>query len=105
MSSVRNKIIDPYISFMFNWSITRKISLSSPHNTKFIFPYLEYLAAVWGSAAGNTIIEGLQISQNILAKVLFDYYYLAPTERLYRKTKLFDIKLYIRQAISALGPT
>lgn len=58
-------------------------------------PHLDYLIEVWGSAAPTNLCD-LQITQNKLIKVLFSYDYLTPTEKIYKETKILNIKqLYI----------
>lgn len=56
-----------------------------------VYPHIEYLAAVWGSAS-TSVLHELQVAQNKVIKVLFNYDYLTPTETLYRQTKLMNIK-------------
>lgn len=54
-------------------------------------PHLDYLINIWGSAP-KTNLRGLQIAQNKIIKILFNYDYLTPTRKIYKDTKLFDIK-------------
>lgn len=55
-----------------------------------IKPHIDYLIEVWGTAV-KTNLEALQIAQNKLIKVLFQYHYLTPTKTLYSETKLLNI--------------
>lgn len=52
---------------------------------------LEYLIEIWGCAA-NTNLKPLQTSQNKLVKTLFNYNYLTNTDRVYKETKIFNLK-------------
>lgn len=79
----------------------RKISNCIPHKVRPIIynslvkPHLEYLIEIWGSAAA-TNLNPLQRAQNKIIKVLFHYPYNTPTNELYKKTKLFNLRqLYI----------
>lgn len=54
-------------------------------------PHLLYLLEVWGSAA-KTKIATLQVMQNKIIKVLFNYHFLTPTSKLYTETKLMNVK-------------
>lgn len=55
-----------------------------------IKPNLEYLIEIWGSAA-KTNLKPLQISQNKIMKVLFNYKRLTPTSSIYKDTKILNI--------------
>lgn len=58
-------------------------------------PHLLYLIEIWGSGAKTKLAE-LQILQNKIIKNLFNYHFRTPTEKIYRETKLMNIKqLYI----------
>lgn len=56
-----------------------------------IKPHLEYLAEIWGNAAMSNL-KDLQIAQNKVIKVLFNYDYLTSTKTLYQKTGLMNLK-------------
>jgi hypothetical protein len=55
-----------------------------------IKPNLEYLIEIWGSAAKSNL-QTLQISQNKIIKVLFDYKRLTSTNTVYKETKTLNI--------------
>lgn len=58
-------------------------------------PHLLYLIEIWGSAA-KTRLEKLQVLQNKIIKILFNYNFRTETAKIYRETKLMNIKqLYI----------
>lgn len=54
-------------------------------------PHLLYLIEIWGSAP-KTKLSQLQITQNKLIKMLFNYPYLTATTKIYKDTKLMNIK-------------
>lgn len=79
----------------------RKVTKCIPRKVRYVIynslvkSHLEYLVEIWGTGA-DTNINPLQRTQNKIIKVLFCYPYLFPTNELYNKTKLFNLKqLYI----------
>lgn len=53
-------------------------------------PHLLYLIEIWGSAA-KTNLQKLQVVQNRIIKILYNYDYLTPTEKVFNETKLLNI--------------
>ena len=54
-------------------------------------PHILYLIEIWGNAP-KTNLKDLQIAQNKIIKMLFHYNYLTPTIKIYKDTKLLNIK-------------
>lgn len=54
-------------------------------------PHLLYLIEIWGVASKSNIAQ-LQIAQNKIIKLLFHYPYLTPSDKVYKETKLMNIK-------------
>lgn len=60
-------------------------------------PHLLYLVEIWGSAA-KTKLANLQVTQNKLIKMIFNYPFLTATSKIYEETKIMNIRqLYIYQ--------
>lgn len=72
--------------------IVRLLPLNVRHTiySSLVRPHFDYLIELWGAAA-KTNLSVLQISQNKLLKVLFNYDYLTPTTRLYKELKTMKI--------------
>lgn len=70
-------------------------------------PHLMYLIEIWGSAA-KTKLANLQIIQNKIIKMLFNYPYLTATSKIYEDTKIMNIRqlytynvcIFVRKALS-----
>lgn len=75
----------------------RNIVRCLPHRVRqtiynsLVKPHLLYLIEIWGSAP-KTNLKYLQIAQNKLVKMLFNYDYLTSTVKVYKETKLMNIK-------------
>lgn len=76
--------------------LVRKISKCVPRYVRnliynsLVRPYLEYLIQIWGNAAKSNL-KDLQITQNKIIKVLFNYHRLTSTQIIYNNTKIFNI--------------
>lgn len=55
-----------------------------------IKPHVDYLIELWGTAAKTNLMP-IQISQNKLIKVLFNYDFLESTQKIYKETKIMNI--------------
>lgn len=77
--------------------LLKNITKCFPRQTRYILynslvkPHLDYLIEIWGTAA-PTNLAPLRTSQNKLIKVLFNYDFLAPTDQIYKNTKLMNIE-------------
>lgn len=75
----------------------RNFSRCIPHHVRYtiynalIKPNINYLIEVWGSTF-KTTLQNLQTAQNKCIKVLFNYGYFTPTSKVYKNTKLMNIK-------------
>lgn len=58
-------------------------------------PQLEYLIEIWGSAS-KKYLDIIQIAQNKLIKILFNYNYLTHTDKIYKETRIMNIKQLYR---------
>lgn len=54
-------------------------------------PHIDYLIEVWGTASKSSLKE-IQIKQNKLLKILFGYNFRTSTDKIYKETRLMDIK-------------
>lgn len=57
----------------------------------FILPHLRYLIPCWGNAP-QYLMDKVQRTQNKAIKTIFKFEYLTPTEEIYDRTRLLDIK-------------
>lgn len=75
----------------------RNITRCIPHKLRhtiyntLVKPHLLYLIEIWGSAAKTKLAE-LQIAQNKIIKLLFNYPYLTSTTQIYNETKIMNLK-------------
>lgn len=75
----------------------RNIVRCLPHRVRqtiynsLVKPHLLYLVEIWGSAP-KTNLKDLQIAQNKIIKMLFNYKYLTPSIKVYKKTQIMNIK-------------
>lgn len=53
-------------------------------------PHIDYLIEIWGSAA-KTNLKQVQIAQNKLMKVLFNFDFLTNTNKMYKDTKILNV--------------
>ncbi|CAH2100147.1 unnamed protein product [Euphydryas editha] len=54
-------------------------------------PHIDYLIQLWGTAA-KTNLKELQIAQNKLIKILFNYDFFTSTKKMYKETQLLNIE-------------
>lgn len=72
-----------------------------PHKLRYtlynalVKPHLTYLIEIWGNAS-NTKISEIQILQNKIIKLLFNYHYLTSTKKIYNETNIMNIKSLYR---------
>lgn len=91
---IKNKL-SSLIGSLYNVSrcVPRKLRFTIYNSL--VKSHLLYLIEIWGSAA-KTRIQELQRIQNKIIKTLFCYPFSTPTTKIYRETKLMNIKqLYI----------
>lgn len=87
---LRNKII-PLTGALRNISKYVPYKLRHTIYNALVKPHLEYLIQIWGQAA-KTHLQKIQITQNKLIKVLFNFNYLTSSKIIYSKTKLLNIQ-------------
>lgn len=78
---VRSRLI-PLIGALRNIAKCVPFKLRYTIYNTLVKPHLEYLIQIWGQAAA-TNLQDLQITQNKVIKILFNYDYLAPTKEIY----------------------
>lgn len=94
LSKIRNKLSSLMGSLRIIARCLPKYVRQTIYNS-LVKPHILYLVELWGSAS-KTKLADIQIAQNKIIKILFHYPYLTPTSRLYKETKLMNIKqLYV----------
>jgi hypothetical protein len=91
---IMTRLISLFASLRYNVKcIPRKLRYTI-YNA-LVKPHLLYLIEIWGNAA-KTILKELQVLQNKIMKVLFNYNFQTSTTKTYNETKLMNIKqLYV----------